>query len=277
MAGAVAIWHDIVPEGLQEFYAWHGEEHMPERVSIPGFRRRGGDSSPSRPISASSTSTTRIPPMSCAVPTTRRASIHPRRARCPRCGTSAMWRARSAAWRRPPAGRSRNWRRAASLRRSGSPWTRPTRPGCSPRSSGASCPSSPPRVWRRRSQGPDRGSGGPAAMSMPSSGRVARRTSSLLRDRGGGLGRRGLVPGRRRSPLRSRGARRDRLAGGRGARLLPARTHRDTRLTGLSQAMLDFNPFTNGLGVVCIRSVRRGLGEVATPEDKVTPVTLSTP
>ena len=35
--GAVAIWHDIVPEGLAEFYAWHGEEHMPERVAIPGF------------------------------------------------------------------------------------------------------------------------------------------------------------------------------------------------------------------------------------------------
>ena len=38
MSGAVAIWHDIAPEGLAEFYAWHGEEHMPERVSIPGFR-----------------------------------------------------------------------------------------------------------------------------------------------------------------------------------------------------------------------------------------------
>ena len=38
MSGAVAIWHDIAPEGLGEFYAWHGEEHMPERVSIPGFR-----------------------------------------------------------------------------------------------------------------------------------------------------------------------------------------------------------------------------------------------
>lgn len=37
MSGAVAIWHDIAPEGLEEFYAWHGEEHMPERVSIPGF------------------------------------------------------------------------------------------------------------------------------------------------------------------------------------------------------------------------------------------------
>lgn len=38
MKGAVAIWHDIAPEGLAEFYAWHGEEHMPERVSIPGFQ-----------------------------------------------------------------------------------------------------------------------------------------------------------------------------------------------------------------------------------------------
>lgn len=37
--GAVAIWHDIAPEGRAEFYAWHGEEHMPERVGIPGFRR----------------------------------------------------------------------------------------------------------------------------------------------------------------------------------------------------------------------------------------------
>ena len=37
MSGAVAIWHDIAPEGRDEFYAWHGQEHMPERVSIPGF------------------------------------------------------------------------------------------------------------------------------------------------------------------------------------------------------------------------------------------------
>jgi hypothetical protein len=36
---AVAIWHDIAPEGRDEFYAWHGHEHMPERVSIPGFLR----------------------------------------------------------------------------------------------------------------------------------------------------------------------------------------------------------------------------------------------
>jgi len=37
--GAVAIWHDIVPEGRDEFYAWHGREHMPERAGIPGFLR----------------------------------------------------------------------------------------------------------------------------------------------------------------------------------------------------------------------------------------------
>jgi hypothetical protein len=37
--GAVAIWHDIAPEGRAAFYAWHGSEHMPERVGIPGFLR----------------------------------------------------------------------------------------------------------------------------------------------------------------------------------------------------------------------------------------------
>lgn len=37
--GAVAIWHDIAPEARDQFYAWHGEEHMPERVGIPGFLR----------------------------------------------------------------------------------------------------------------------------------------------------------------------------------------------------------------------------------------------
>jgi hypothetical protein len=36
---AVAIWHDIAPGGRAEFYAWHGREHMPERVGIPGFLR----------------------------------------------------------------------------------------------------------------------------------------------------------------------------------------------------------------------------------------------
>lgn len=38
-SGAVAIWHDIAPEGRSEFYAWHGGEHMPERAGIPGFKR----------------------------------------------------------------------------------------------------------------------------------------------------------------------------------------------------------------------------------------------
>ena len=37
--GAVAIWHDIAPEGRAEFYAWHGRQHMPERAAIPGFIR----------------------------------------------------------------------------------------------------------------------------------------------------------------------------------------------------------------------------------------------
>lgn len=37
--GAVAIWHDIAAEGREDFYAWHGTEHMPERVGIPGFLR----------------------------------------------------------------------------------------------------------------------------------------------------------------------------------------------------------------------------------------------
>jgi hypothetical protein len=37
--GAVAIWHDIAPEGREAFYAWHGREHMPERAAIPGFLR----------------------------------------------------------------------------------------------------------------------------------------------------------------------------------------------------------------------------------------------
>jgi hypothetical protein len=37
--GAVAIWHDIAPEGREQFYAWHGREHMPERIGIPGFLR----------------------------------------------------------------------------------------------------------------------------------------------------------------------------------------------------------------------------------------------
>lgn len=37
--GAVAIWHDIAPEGRAEFYAWHGEQHIPERAGVSGFLR----------------------------------------------------------------------------------------------------------------------------------------------------------------------------------------------------------------------------------------------
>lgn len=35
----VAIWHDILPEGRDEFYWWHIHEHMPERVDVPKFLR----------------------------------------------------------------------------------------------------------------------------------------------------------------------------------------------------------------------------------------------
>ncbi|XWN30721.1 MAG: hypothetical protein ROR55_25180 [Devosia sp.] len=37
--GAVAIWHDIDTVGREAFYAWHGVEHMAERVGINGFNR----------------------------------------------------------------------------------------------------------------------------------------------------------------------------------------------------------------------------------------------
>ena len=36
---AVALWWDIAPETVREFEHWHSIEHMPERLSIPGFRR----------------------------------------------------------------------------------------------------------------------------------------------------------------------------------------------------------------------------------------------
>jgi hypothetical protein len=35
----VAIWNDIEPDARAEFYEWHNREHMPERVSVPGFLR----------------------------------------------------------------------------------------------------------------------------------------------------------------------------------------------------------------------------------------------
>jgi hypothetical protein len=35
----VAIWNGIDPAAREQFYDWHINEHMPERVGIPGFRR----------------------------------------------------------------------------------------------------------------------------------------------------------------------------------------------------------------------------------------------
>ncbi|MGH6815783.1 MAG: hypothetical protein ACREC6_08765 [Hyphomicrobiaceae bacterium] len=37
--GAIITWNDIAPEGRDEFYAWHIEEHIPERLAVPGFLR----------------------------------------------------------------------------------------------------------------------------------------------------------------------------------------------------------------------------------------------
>ena len=37
--GAVLVWNDIAHEGREQFYEWHDKEHMPERLSLPGFRR----------------------------------------------------------------------------------------------------------------------------------------------------------------------------------------------------------------------------------------------
>ena len=36
---AVAIWCDVAPGTRAEFDDWHAHEHMPERLSIPGFLR----------------------------------------------------------------------------------------------------------------------------------------------------------------------------------------------------------------------------------------------
>lgn len=35
----IAIWNDIKEEGRANFHEWHPREHMPERLSIPGFLR----------------------------------------------------------------------------------------------------------------------------------------------------------------------------------------------------------------------------------------------
>lgn len=31
--------NDVLPEGRENLYAWHNQEHMPERIGVPGFRR----------------------------------------------------------------------------------------------------------------------------------------------------------------------------------------------------------------------------------------------
>ena len=36
---AIAMWCDIAPDVRSEFEDWHSHEHMPERLSIPGFLR----------------------------------------------------------------------------------------------------------------------------------------------------------------------------------------------------------------------------------------------
>lgn len=36
---AVTIWCDVAPDVREEFDHWHAHEHMPERLSIPGFLR----------------------------------------------------------------------------------------------------------------------------------------------------------------------------------------------------------------------------------------------
>ena len=33
----LALWHDIEPSSQAEYMEWHTREHMPERLSIPGF------------------------------------------------------------------------------------------------------------------------------------------------------------------------------------------------------------------------------------------------
>lgn len=36
---AVIVWNDVADEGRRRFYAWHDREHIPERLTIPGFLR----------------------------------------------------------------------------------------------------------------------------------------------------------------------------------------------------------------------------------------------
>ena len=48
-AGVLAVWTDVVTEHEVEFNSWYSEEHLPERLAIPGFcnvRRYAGLGSP---------------------------------------------------------------------------------------------------------------------------------------------------------------------------------------------------------------------------------------
>lgn len=38
MSGVLAIWNDRVPDGEAEYEAWYQDEHVPERLALPGFR-----------------------------------------------------------------------------------------------------------------------------------------------------------------------------------------------------------------------------------------------
>ncbi|QRM33178.1 DUF4286 family protein [Microvirga sp. VF16] len=35
----LAIWHDVDPEAVDDYIAWHTFEHLPERIALPGFLR----------------------------------------------------------------------------------------------------------------------------------------------------------------------------------------------------------------------------------------------
>jgi hypothetical protein len=37
-AGILAIWHDCAPAARADYERWYMEEHLPERVGLPGFR-----------------------------------------------------------------------------------------------------------------------------------------------------------------------------------------------------------------------------------------------
>ncbi|MEX2147339.1 MAG: hypothetical protein WED01_10035 [Candidatus Rokuibacteriota bacterium] len=38
-AAALGIWIDVDPAALDDFNAWYHEQHIPERLGVPGFRR----------------------------------------------------------------------------------------------------------------------------------------------------------------------------------------------------------------------------------------------